>query len=532
MASDSPRETPAHHENGSHWRWPVYYLLILLALGQMTGRLLAVNSVDKAGLENYRINARLADFRAELKSQPFSDEEIAQKLQAKRTELGDKLRLQRPFLSGNDRSRWMAIRSLVEHGTYAIDKVFEEPTWDTIDMVQHEGRDGELYLYSSKPPLLITLIAGEYWLIHKLTGATLGTHPYSIGRGMLFTINILPMGLMLLLVAGVCERLFNRISTGDDYQAEHHHWARIFVVATACFGTLLLPFAVVLNNHLVAAVSASVALYAWARVRLSGDSQIRWFVLAGLSAGFTAANELPALAFVVLLGCALLIWSPKGTIFGYLPAALVVAAAFFGTNYAAHDTWKPPYAHRSTDDPKENWYEFTYTAGGQERQSYWSNPQGIDRGEPSEATYALHCLVGHHGLFSLTPVWLLSFAGMVAWVFRGGIAITWSARRELAMLVLALSLIVLSFYLFGVRLPRDRNYGGMTSGLRWMFWFTPLWLATMVPAAAWLGQRSWGRWLAGLLLAMSALSAAYPTWNPWQQPWIYNWLVSIGWSGF
>ena len=51
-----------------------------------------------------------------------------------------------------------------------------------------------------------------------------------------------------------------------------------------------------------------------------------------------------------------------------------------------------------------------------ERASYWLDPQGIDRGEPSELTYALHVLVGHHGVFSLTPVWLLSVWGAWLWL--------------------------------------------------------------------------------------------------------------------
>src|SRR4029078_4975432 len=99
----------------------------------------------------------------------------------------------RPFLSANDRSRWATVRSLVEHGTYAIDEIVVQPGWDTIDMVKHPDSNGVEHLYSSKPPLIATLMAGEYWVIHKLTGATLGTHPYEIGRFMLVTINVLPL---------------------------------------------------------------------------------------------------------------------------------------------------------------------------------------------------------------------------------------------------------------------------------------------------------------------------------------------------
>jgi hypothetical protein len=83
-----------------------------------------------------------------------------------------------------------------------------------------------------------------------------------------------------------------------------------------------------------------------------------------------------------------------------------------------------------------------------------------------------------------------------------------------------------------MRPQEDRNYGGMTSGFRWMFWFAPLWLVVMVPAADRLARSAIGIAFAALLLTISALSASYPTWNPWTHPWIYNWLVWCGWPGF
>ena len=44
--------------------------------------------------------------------------------------------------------------------------------WNTIDMVSHKGRDELTHLYSSKPPLLSTLLAGEYIVIRWATGWT------------------------------------------------------------------------------------------------------------------------------------------------------------------------------------------------------------------------------------------------------------------------------------------------------------------------------------------------------------------------
>ena len=47
-------------------RWGIYLLLIAIAVGNMTGRLLAVNSVDKVQLEATRIKERLAGERKRL----------------------------------------------------------------------------------------------------------------------------------------------------------------------------------------------------------------------------------------------------------------------------------------------------------------------------------------------------------------------------------------------------------------------------------------------------------------------------------
>jgi hypothetical protein len=494
-------------------RWGVYSVLIAIAVGNMTGRLLNVNAVDKAQLEAFRINERLSSERQKLAEQGLTDAQVNEKIAAIEARLRNELKLQRPFLSANDRSRWMTIRSLVEHGTYEIDKIVGQPAWDTIDMVQHRGRDGELHLYSSKPPILATLLAGEYWLIHRLTGATLAEHPYAIGRAMLVTVNILPLVLMYVLFA----RLVERFGASD--------WGRIFVMAAATMGTFLNTFAVVLNNHIVGAVSAAVTIYCVVRVIADGERRWRYFLLAGLAAAFTVANELPALSFLGLVGLLLLWHAPRETLIAFVPGVAVIAAAFFGTNLIAHDSWRVPYMHRSKTDPSDDWYHYTYTVNGKERKSYWHDRQGIDRGEPTKAKYALHVLVGHHGIFSLTPIWLLSLAGMFMWMRSAD-----PRRRELAALVALVSVVCTAYF---INMPQDdRNYGGMTSGLRWMFWCAPLWLLTMIPAADRLARSRTGMALAIVLLTFSVLSASYPTWNPWTHPWIYNWLVWSGWQGF
>src|SRR5690606_38162462 len=70
-----------------------------------------------------------------------------------------------PLQSANDRSRWCTVWSLVEEGTYQIDTIRQRRGWDTIDKVRHEG-----HFYSSKPPLLSTVVAGVYWLEKQTIG--------------------------------------------------------------------------------------------------------------------------------------------------------------------------------------------------------------------------------------------------------------------------------------------------------------------------------------------------------------------------
>ena len=110
--------------------------MIVVGAAGISGRILAVDAVDSSRLEGYLYGIGRPDWQKKL-----------------------------PFLSANDRSRWITIRSLVEHGTYEIDEIIKEPNWDSIDVVKHDeqGRaapePGQGHFYSSKPPLLSTQIA-------------------------------------------------------------------------------------------------------------------------------------------------------------------------------------------------------------------------------------------------------------------------------------------------------------------------------------------------------------------------------------
>jgi hypothetical protein len=446
-----------------------------------------------------------------------------------------------PTFGSNDRSRWDTVRALVDDGTFVIGRrdpsrvtsqnlygdygIAFEDGWTTVDKVLNPeekpdpagGSQRVREYYSSKPPLLAVMMAGEYWIIKHVLGWSINEHPNEIVRIGLLTFNVLPLIFYLWMIS----RLAERYGVTD--------WGRLFVVAAAAFGTMLNPFLITFNNHVPAAFAALAALYAALPVAFPDGADGRFraggrLFIAGLAAGLLVNFELPAAAFVAALGLLLLIRVPVMTLLWFLPPLLLLVAAFFLLNHLAVGQWTPVY--EKIDTP---WYQYPG--------SVWvgihaGSGRGIEFAKYTESRgmYAFHLLFGHHGWFSLTPVNLLGAAGMIAAIIslvrRRTFGRGWDVT---AVGSLAVSLVVFIFYAFVVE---TANYGGWTNGPRWLLWLTPLWLFAMLPVADWLGRRRWGRVLCLILLALSVLSASYSDWNPWRHPWLYNWMESNGWLSY
>src|SRR3954467_5126429 len=72
-------------------RWGVYLLLIAIAVGNMTGRLLSVNSVDKIQLEAARIKERLASERNKLIADGVTGEQLDARMAIEEARLRNQL---------------------------------------------------------------------------------------------------------------------------------------------------------------------------------------------------------------------------------------------------------------------------------------------------------------------------------------------------------------------------------------------------------------------------------------------------------
>jgi hypothetical protein len=424
-----------------------------------------------------------------------------------------------PTFSSNDRSRWAMVRALVDHGTFVVGRriplgsdaspdrtfvdtgiVFEDG-WETVDKVLHP--ETKLF-YSSKPPLLPVIVAGEYWVLQKLFGWRIEKQTKLVVCTVLLTINALPFAVYLIVLSHLIER-FGRTD-----------WGRLFTFAAACFATFLTTFSSTFNNHSVAAYTTLFAVAPF----LLGHRSPAAFAVSGLFAGLTAAFELPAAAFLVALGIVALSIDWRRTLLVFAPIALAPIVAQLALNYVEVGDWRPIYEKVDTE-----WYRY--------EGSHWNQQKGERRGidyagdVESRPTYAFHLLLGHHGLYSLTPIWLLSMIGMLVVLARPR---SWPAEwTRIHWAGAAVSMIVIVFF---AAVTSTVNYGGWTCGPRWFFWLTPLWLLALLPAADWLSVSRIGRCLAAALLAISVFSAFYPGINPWRHPWVYHAMEESGWRGY
>jgi hypothetical protein len=413
-----------------------------------------------------------------------------------------------PIQSVNDLSRWATVYSLVERGTYDIDS---SPWPPTIDRVRING-----HFYSSKPPLLPTLLAGEYYLLKKLSFGKLSlqANPEAVVRIVVATFNWLPFLAFLILYS----RLFRHLT--------QQPWVSSYSVAVAAFGTLITAFCVTLNNHTIAAFSAAFALYAGCRI-WCGDTRKSLFATSGFFSGFAAVNEFPALAFLALGGAGLFWKAPRRTMTLFVPLALVPVSAHFVTNYLAVGSLSPAYAQKQAYefpgsywkvDPETGRLVSTTTDPTTGRVEIRKNIDSLYEPWP---VYLFHMVIGHHGILSLSPVLLFSFVGLLRLLRDRS-----SPIRALALLAALLTLLLLVFYIF---FAGQRNYGGATAGLRWLFWLIPFWLLCL-PAGLERGAAGKGfRMTALMLLAASALSVLYAARNPWSKPWIHKWLSYMAW---
>jgi len=389
----------------------------------------------------------------------------------------------KPVLGGNDGSRWNTVWSLTHDKGYVID----EAPYGTVDKVKRDG-----HFYSSKPPLYPTLIAGIVWGIRALTGLDLPQDGKIIIRLVLVLVNVIPLSLLVVFYGRILER-----------QKVAYRTSVICLVA-ATWGTYMTSYSVTLNNHTPAAIGCFFTLYHLVRIIYEKKSEWWRYASCGLVAAWTVCSELPAAPFGLIVFIWLFKNDWKSTSKYFTPPAMILFSGYFLTTWFSTGSFVPNYVRFNSP---------LYFYEG----SYWTKPSGIDAANDPKWFYFFNLTLGHHGLFSLTPIFLVSFYGF----FRNN---EWRGIYRLGFfLVIGLLLLYL---------VKSNNYGGWCHGPRWFMWVIPFFLISLGPAVQAIVTRR--RLLCCLYLCLGlsvfcAISAMVSSRGPWGISWIQKLMHSFGW---
>ncbi|MFP4499880.1 MAG: hypothetical protein ACLFTT_02670 [Candidatus Hydrogenedentota bacterium] len=376
-------------------------------------------------------------------------------------------------------SRLASAYSLVHHGTWVIGHdpdMPPNPCADfTVDKVEIDGK-----LYSTKPPLLPLMMAGEYWLAHHLLGWDLAERDdlRALLRVMVLTLVTLPYILALLCFAAMLRWLLP------------NPWLRVYLLFALAFGTQLIGFATHIDNHVPAAGMLMAALWCALGPATGHAPAHRWrFFGFGLAAGLVFTFDMPITIFIVPPGLYLLYRFPRYAFTWGALGVLAPLAVHFGVMLAVTGSPLPVQMR-----PELYLYEA----------SYWRNPTGLDALCEPKSLYFFHMHVGRFGSFTLFPVLWFGIAGTLLAAFKRDTRCRgWVLAGLLAFLVLTL------YYVL-----RTNNYGGAAYGFRWHIAAMPVLLLMGVPILRRV-RRPWHWVVLLLLLAMSCYSAWECTRTPW-----------------
>jgi hypothetical protein len=366
-------------------------------------------------------------------------------------------------LGDNVLSRLITVERLLEKGTFAHNGT-RFPL--SIDSIKVRGR-----LYSSKPANLSLLMTAQAWIWKQITGFQFYEYQRFYTWLLVLGTQVLPFLLMLWCAFWLVRRF------SDDVRVHS-----LFLLVMSA-GSLAMGYSVTLNNHLPAAVCLFLSFVVFVRIRLGEWGEWWACVLFGFLGSLGATFDLPGGIFPALF-CGLLLFSPQRKKLGWvLLGAMLPLGTMLGMNFVISGSPRPFYLQGALYRYEGSyWVELgTRAAANQLRKD-------------SKGIYVFHSLLGHHGLFSLTPLFFLVPFGL--WkAFKQ----RWEMRHELAAIVLG-SLVIMAFIFV-----RTSNYGGICVGMRWFVVFMPLLMVAVFPVLKEAPSNPRLRWVVLALLFLSCL---------------------------
>lgn len=381
--------------------------------------------------------------------------------------------VQKQASSWNDSSRLAAIESLVERGTWTID----DSSW--VDFTQDKILIADKF-YSDKMPLFAVIGAGVYEILH-IVGGSVRMDCAQVAQFCAYP----PLTLiMVALPAAVLIYLF------FDYATRLKIPLGLALIGTTALalGTMILPFALVLNHHVPAAASVFASFYVLTCRRDGPSALFASGLLAALAPSFDVLSGVVA---ATLFGIAAVRYRARAYLF-VLGAMVPLAATALSDLQIAH-TILPPYT--VTEAYNFPGSAFPAAVGG--------------NGTPDDyAAYAFRMFLGGKGLFAYNPLLIFAFIGALA------VGLNRSSPLRTEAIVTAIGFAFLCVYLA----TQTGNYGGTAYGERWFVVAIPI-LFSFIFFVPPLNAPTWKNpwyFLFVPLLAFSIVSSFQGAQAPWQ----------------
>lgn len=399
--------------------------------------------------------------------------------------------------SWNDGSRLATVEALVDHGTFAIDEsIFHQEyppghrlssyTQPALIPVKTQDKlliDG--HYYSDKTPVPAVLMAGEYWLIQRLTGLRASDDPATFSYAMA----VLSSGISYV-IACLCVFGMGRVAGLNLFMS-------VALTLSFAMGTLAWTYSRSVNGHIMQlAATAGVCLLVMkmAQQRLRGEvhfSRIAWAgFLTGLAYTLDVGVGPPLVATTACLMWYLRPGLRSVAVFGL--AALPWLGLHHGINYAIAGTVTPANANVEYLTWPGSPFDTTNMTG------QW-NHDGIG----SFLKYAGDMLFGRKGFVGHNlPIWVaVGGVFMLAYHYR-------ELRPQLAFATVTCLGVWLIYAMF------SNNWSGHCVSIRW---FVPLLAPAYLVIAHFLARFPTLRWSFWVLTFWGVLVAA-SVWyrGPWR----------------
>ena len=374
-------------------------------------------------------------------------------------------------------ARMATIESLVERGTPVIDGSSLATTPDKVLIDGH--------YYGGQLPFLQYAVAPLYCLMHRVFSLSFS----SDARLVYALMTVCTVGILSSLMLSLFFGMMARFGLGSS--------KALLAAAALGLGTLVLPYSIVFNAHLVAGALVFFALY----ILFRGPGRFGALQMGLLTGAAAVIDPAPGAAFsaalLLLFACSA---GRRRRVLPFCAGVIVPVVLHCFISLRSVGTVLPVNLFPEHYAYPGSIFDGTSLSGVASHGSLCSF-----------LTYCYHALFGMRGLFSYNPVLLFSTAALIACAFsrRSG-----GKYRSRSIAILCASAAVVAVYLL-----KSVNYGGWSYGMRF---FVPVIPAVSIYLGPFLARRRRPvvRALFILALAVSVAVSLVGATNPWSDLYI------------